>query len=171
MRHSASLGLNESIHAHATINIAHYMQYTVVPYKGIVTLNRISLNHLQRNDMVGANGSVTYVQSVLKHGWRTTYDNEWTERAADINLSSYQYKNSHYRLVPIIGTLVQQPSIPHKASRLNNNIPALVQIMAWRRPGDKPLSERMIVSLLTHICVTRPQWVDPSLFKFQRRWR
>ena len=40
-----------------------------------------------------------------------------------------------------------------------NNIPALVQIMAWRRPGDKPLSEPMTVSLLTHICVTRPQWV------------
>ena len=40
-----------------------------------------------------------------------------------------------------------------------NNIPALVQIMAWRRPGDKPLSEPMMVSLLTHICVTRPQWV------------
>ena len=40
-----------------------------------------------------------------------------------------------------------------------NNIPALVQIMAWRRPGDKPLSETMMVSLLTHICVTRPQWV------------
>ena len=36
-----------------------------------------------------------------------------------------------------------------------NNIPALVQIMAWRRPGDKPLSEPMMVSLLTHICVTR----------------
>ena len=35
-----------------------------------------------------------------------------------------------------------------------NNIPALVQIMAWRRPGDKPLSEPMVVSLLTHICVT-----------------
>ena len=28
-----------------------------------------------------------------------------------------------------------------------NNIPALVQIMAWRRPGDKPLSEPMMVSL------------------------
>ena len=38
-----------------------------------------------------------------------------------------------------------------------NNIPALVQIMAWRRPGDKPLSEPMMVSLQTHICVTRPQ--------------
>ena len=24
-------------------------------------------------------------------------------------------------------------------------IPALVQVMAWRRPGDKPLSEPMIV--------------------------
>ena len=38
-----------------------------------------------------------------------------------------------------------------------NNIPALVQIMAWRRSGDKPLSEPMMVSLLTHICVARPQ--------------
>ena len=41
-----------------------------------------------------------------------------------------------------------------------NNIPALVQIMAWRRPGDKPLSEPMMVISLTHICVTRPQWVN-----------
>ena len=43
-----------------------------------------------------------------------------------------------------------------------NNIPALVQIMAWRRPGDKPLSEPMMVSLMTHICVTWPQWVNFS---------
>ena len=41
-----------------------------------------------------------------------------------------------------------------------NNIPALVQIMAWRRPGDKPLSEPMMVCSPTHICVTRPQWVN-----------
>ena len=40
-----------------------------------------------------------------------------------------------------------------------NIIPALVWIMAWRRPGDKPLSEPMMVRLPTHICVTRPQWV------------
>ena len=33
-----------------------------------------------------------------------------------------------------------------------DNIPALVQIMAWRRPGDKPLSEIMVVSLLTYMC-------------------
>ena len=41
-----------------------------------------------------------------------------------------------------------------------NNIPALIQIMAWRRSGDKPLSEPMMVSLPTYICVTRPQWVN-----------
>ena len=37
-----------------------------------------------------------------------------------------------------------------------NNIPALFQITAWGRAGDEPLSEAMTVSLLTHICVTRP---------------
>ena len=46
-----------------------------------------------------------------------------------------------------------------------NNIPTLVQIMAWRRPGDKPLSEPMMVKLPTHICVTRPQWVKPYQLK------
>ena len=34
-----------------------------------------------------------------------------------------------------------------------NNIPPLVQIMAWRRPGDKLLSDPM----MTHIDVTRSQ--------------
>ena len=38
-----------------------------------------------------------------------------------------------------------------------NNISALVQIMACRQPGDKPLSQPMMVKLLTHICVTQPQ--------------
>ena len=48
-----------------------------------------------------------------------------------------------------------------------NNIPALVQIMAWCRSGDKPLSEPMMVSLLTHICVTRPQWVNEQAYRLQ----
>ena len=44
-----------------------------------------------------------------------------------------------------------------------NNIPSLVPIMAWRRLGDKPLSEQTMVSLLMHICVTRPQWVKYNI--------
>ena len=47
-----------------------------------------------------------------------------------------------------------------------NNIPALVQIMAWRLPGAKLFYEPMMVSLLTHICVTRPQWVKLMLQKY-----
>ena len=50
----------------------------------------------------------------------------------------------------------------------NKNIPALVQKMAWRRPGDKPLYEAMI-SLQTHICVTRPQWIKFLSFRVSRK--
>ena len=51
-----------------------------------------------------------------------------------------------------------------------NNIPALVQIMAWRRPGDKRLSEPMMASLLTHICVTGPQWVKVTFKPYGAGW-
>ena len=43
-----------------------------------------------------------------------------------------------------------------------NNIPAMVLIMAWRLPGDKPLSEPIMARSLTHVCVTRPPWVNTS---------
>ena len=52
-----------------------------------------------------------------------------------------------------------------------NNIPALVQIMAWRHPDNKPLSEPMMVRLHMHICVNGSQWVnswsDITLIKIQ----
>ena len=54
-----------------------------------------------------------------------------------------------------------------------NNIPVLGQIMAWRRPYDKPLSKPMVVSLLTHICVNRPLWVNMiylSIFSGSFHW-
>ena len=41
-----------------------------------------------------------------------------------------------------------------------NNIPALVEIMAWCLPGYKPLCEPMMVSLLMHICFTWPQSIN-----------
>ena len=41
-----------------------------------------------------------------------------------------------------------------------NNIPELALITAWRRSDDKLLSEPMMASLLTHICVIRPQCVN-----------
>ena len=52
-----------------------------------------------------------------------------------------------------------------------NNNPSLVQIMAWCRSGDKPLSEPMINSLMTHIWVTRPQWVHTTIKNWQyQQW-
>ena len=47
---------------------------------------------------------------------------------------------------------------------LIDNILALVQIMAWCRPGDKPLAEPMMVSLPTHICATQlDPWIKDQL--------
>ena len=51
-----------------------------------------------------------------------------------------------------------------------NKIPALFQIMAWRCPGDKPLPEAKLVSLLTHICITRPQWFNKDSLKAVHYW-
>ena len=44
-----------------------------------------------------------------------------------------------------------------------NNIPALVQIMAWRRSGDKALSEPMMV------CITWPHWINRKKTCFNRK--
>ena len=41
-----------------------------------------------------------------------------------------------------------------------DNKPALIQVMAWRRAGDKPLPESIMTKFIdAYICVTRPQWV------------
>ena len=58
-------------------------------------------------------------------------------------------------------------SLPFVPRGRINNFSALVQIMAWRRPGDKPLLAPMMVSLLTHICVTQPQWVKAAIYLSQ----
>ena len=49
-----------------------------------------------------------------------------------------------------------------------NYIPTLVEIMAWRRPGDKPLSEPMMINVLTNICVTRLQWIKIIMLPIQK---
>ena len=55
---------------------------------------------------------------------------------------------------------------------LINNMTALVQIMAWRRSGDKPLFEPMMFESLTHLCVTRPKCVNmhPSRRVVMSQW-
>ena len=42
--------------------------------------------------------------------------------------------------------------------------------MAWRRPGDKSLSEPMLIVSLTHIWVSRLQWVKFVLISVTHLW-
>ena len=72
------------------------------------------------------------------------------------NIFKYVFVNENVR-ISIKISLKFVPKSPF------NNISALVEIMAWHRPGTKPISGPMKVSLLTHLCVTRPQWVNLRL--------
>ena len=47
-----------------------------------------------------------------------------------------------------------------------NNIPALVQVMAFRRSGDKPVSESIMFRLLTRICVIQRRRLKLSIGEY-----
>ena len=84
---------------------------------------------------------------------KMTYLTHWSrKRMAAISQTTFSNAFS-WMEIPIKISLEFIPTGPI------NNIPALVQTMAWHRRGDKPLFEPMMVRLPTHICVTRPQWV------------
>ena len=82
-------------------------------------------------------------------------------RQKDIETKWPQFRRQHFQIflnenvwIPLKFSLKFVPKV-----RINN-IPALVQIMAWHRQGNNPLSDLMMVSLPTQICVTRPQRVN-----------
>ena len=56
-------------------------------------------------------------------------------------------------------------SLEFAAKSTNNNMPALIRIMAWCRPSDRQLSESMMVRLRTHTCVTRSQQLNDLFTK------
>ena len=88
--------------------------------------------------------------------WKILTDWGW-DKMAIIFQRTFSNAFSWIKMYVCITIKISPKFIP---KRPINNITVLVQKMAWRRPGDKPLSEPMMVSLLTHICVTRPQWVS-----------
>ena len=98
---------------------------------------------------------ISYIISFLKNdvmGKLTHWDQDKMDAISQTTFSSAFSWMKMFEL-PI---KIAQKVIP---KGIINNIPSLVQKMAWRRPGDKPLSEPMMVRLPTDICVTRPQWV------------
>ena len=81
----------------------------------------------------------------------------------------------HFQMLFSSGNVWILPNISRKiVGRIRiSNIQALLQIIACRLPGDKPLSEPMGITLVTYICVVRPQWVNTYViaFWFVPRWR
>ena len=94
-------------------------------------------------------------QVINPRPWDVVSLTHWDRDEMD-NISHTTFSNAFFNENVWISIKISLKFVPNRPI---NNIPALVQIMAWRRSGDKPLSEPMMVCLLTHICVTRPQWV------------
>ena len=102
-----------------------------------------------------------YHPSCYCYSWFEIHDQKWPVNTMRARQNGRRFADDVFKCI----FLNENDWIPIKISLKFvlegpiNNIPALVQIMACRRPGDKPLSEPMMASLPTHICVTRPQWV------------
>ena len=120
--------------------------------------HRYVLGHLQAND---DKIMVSYIRDRYLEGWMSlgliSHINTLRSRQNGRHFADDTFKYIFLNENVIISAKISLKFVPEGPI---NNIPALVQIMAWRRPGDKPLSEPVIVSLLTHICVSRLQWVN-----------
>ena len=112
----------------------------------------LSANSLVSTRWQGITCSLMYV-CIIRHEWVNTLKPRQNGRHfadAILIFKCIFFKENVW--IPIKISLKFVPKGPI------NYIPALVQIVAWHRPGDKPLSELM-VNLLMHICVTWPEWV------------
>ena len=81
-----------------------------------------------------------------------------------INSSSHGQNGSHVFKCIFLNENIwvsNKISLKYVPWGLIDNMSALVQIMAWRRPGDKPLSEPMLIG-------TRGRWVN--LFDSYLSW-
>ena len=119
-----------------------------------------SLSKISRNKK--ALSDITYAAYVLNKEWKnlTSWFNTLRPRQNGRHFADDIFKCIFLNENARISLKISMKFVPKVRI---NNISALFQIMAWRRPGDKPLSEPMMVSLLTHICVTRPQWVNSDI--------
>ena len=72
-----------------------------------------------------------------------------------------QFCRRHFKCISLTGKLYVSIQISLKFVRngLIDNKSVLDQVMAWRRIGDKPLSEPTMINFIT-CSVTRPQWVN-----------
>ena len=100
------------------------------------------------------------IKITQKQAWRSLIYLAWMKSMYFREYVCRFSRKSHYFCILGVSHLNYNfTEIRSPGGRINNT-PALVQIMAWCRPGAKPFSEPVIISLLTHICITQPQWVN-----------
>ena len=99
--------------------------------------------------------------------WNGAHETSWWWRQAIINSLRPRQNGRHFpddifKCISLNWNVWISPKISLKfvPKVPINNLLVLVQIMDWRRSGDKPLSEPMLVSLLTQTWVTRSQWIN-----------
>ena len=131
-------------------------------------IHKMYLNHLSQQEMVSWEYWVHKQNTWVQYMWQCVYVRcvSWICPTCCVsNINSFRPRTNGRHIADDIFKCIplnENVWIPIKISLKCPiiNILALVQIIAWCWPGDKPLSEPMIVSLLTHICVTRPRWVN-----------
>ena len=137
---------------------------------GLDKINTICRKHFQMHFLKQKSYFDSNFTEVCSEGCKLTVSHDWFRKYLGLNTMRPRQNGRHFAddtfnrifvnenvRISIKFSLKFVPKSP-----INNN-PALVQIMVWRRSGDKPLSEPMMVSLLTHIWVTRPQWVKEQV--------
>ena len=117
-----------------------------------------------QNEYRGTSQRDLHIKMVVKARWSLTRVNKYDSRT--LNTSSPRQNGRHFPDDIFKCIFLNENACIYIKISLKfvfkvriNNIPALIQIMAWRRPGDKPLCEPMMVRIPTHLCVTQPQWV------------
>ena len=132
------------------VNSPHKRPVTwkIFPFDDIImSLPYYPMRHLQHNSRT----NTTYITATLKSMLLTHWGRDKNGRHFPNDILKCIFLNKN---VWISNTIWLKFVV---LNRPVDNIPALGQIIAWRRPGDKSLSEPL-VSFLTHLCFTRPQW-------------
>ena len=119
-------------------------------------MNKLILARLGPERIDLANHKATVLRNILfwsEHGWLSSWginSSAMGKMAATFtdDILERILLNENIR-IPIQCSMKFVPKCPI------DNLPALVLIMAWRRIGDKPLSELILTSSPTHICGTR----------------
>ena len=139
------------------------MYGNIIGTKNCIYFSRSSKERISSQGFIEVGPSSTLLYHKLSFGWYTfhfdiltVYVNTLRPRQNERHFPDDTFKRIFLTGNVIISIKISLKFVPKGPI---NKIPALVQIMAWRRPGDKPLSEPTMVRLMTHICVTRLQWV------------